>query len=145
MRVVVQRVSMAEVKVDGKIVGSIDRGLLVLLGVKKGDTKEDVDYLVKKVCSLRVFSDEAGKMNLALKNVKGELLVVSQFTLYGDCSSGYRPSFSDAEKPEIAKELYEYFCDECRKNGIETKNGIFGADMKVSLVNDGPVTILIEH
>ena len=144
MRAVVQRVKEAEVKVDGKVTGKIGKGFLVLLGVKVGDTKEEADYLTKKVCGLRVFEDENEKMNLALKDVGGELLVVSQFTLYGDCSGGFRPSFIEAARPEKAEPLYEYFCNECSKKGINVQKGIFGADMKVSLLNDGPVTILIE-
>lgn len=135
---------MLGVEVDGKTVGKIDKGFLVLLGVTHGDTKEQADYLVKKLCKLRVFCDENGKMNLALKDVNGELLIVSQFTLYADCSEGNRPSFTNAAKPDLANELYEYFCSECEKNGIHVEKGIFGADMKVSLLNDGPVTIIME-
>ena len=116
-----------------------------ILGIKIGDTKEDADYLVKKLCNLRVFTDENNKMNLALKDVNGELLIVSQFTLYGDCSGGNRPSFSKAERQELAEPLYEYFCEKCEKNGIKVEKGIFGADMKVKLLNDGPVTIIIEN
>ena len=145
MRIVVQRVSSAEVKVDGKVTGKIGKGFLVLLGIKVGDTKKEVDYLVKKLCGLRVFTDSDDKMNLSLKDVGGELLIVSQFTLYGDCSGGYRPSFIEAARPETAEPLYEYFCEECSKNEIKVERGIFGADMKVSLLNDGPVTIIIEH
>ena len=120
------------------------KGFLVLLGVTHDDTKENADYLVKKLCKLRVFSDENDKMNLSLKEVNGELLIVSQFTLYADCSEGNRPSFVNAAKPDKANELYEYFCEECSKYGIKVEKGIFGADMKVSLINDGPVTIIIE-
>ena len=127
-----------------KLLGKIGKGFLVLLGIKIGDTKKEADYLVKKLCNLRVFTDENDKMNLALKDVNGELLIVSQFTLYGDCSGGNRPSFTEAERPEIAEPLYEYFCSECEKNGIKVEKGIFGADMKVKLLNDGPVTIIIE-
>ena len=144
MKVVIQRVKNASVKVDGKIVGEIEKGFLVLLGIKVGDTKQEADYLIKKVCYLRVFSDENDKMNLGLKDVNGKLLIVSQFTLYGDCSDGNRPSFIEAARPEEAIPLYEYFCDECAKKGIEVQKGIFGADMKVELLNDGPVTIVIE-
>ena len=144
MKIVVQRVSEAEVKVNDKITGKINKGFLVLLGIKTTDTKKEADYLVKKLCGLRVFSDENDKMNLSLKDVNGELLIVSQFTLYGECGSGYRPSFTDSARPEVAEPLYEYFCEECRKNGINVEKGIFGADMKVSLLNDGPVTIIIE-
>lgn len=127
-----------------KLLGKIGKGFLVLLGIKIGDTKKEADYLVKKLCNLRVFTDENDKMNLALKDVNGEVLIVSQFTLYGDCSGGNRPSFIEAERPEIAEPLYEYFCSECEKNGIKVEKGIFGADMKVKLLNDGPVTIIIE-
>ena len=144
MKFVVQRVKNAQVDIEGKTVGKIDKGFLVLIGIKKGDTKEAADYLVKKLCNLRVFSDEDGKMNLNLKKVGGKLLIVSQFTLYGDCKDGNRPSFIEAARPEEAIPLYEYFCNECEKNNIEVQRGIFGADMKVKLLNDGPVTILME-
>ena len=144
MKLVIQRVKNASVEVDGKIVGEIEKGFLVLIGIKVGDTKEQADYLVKKVCNLRVFTDENDKMNLALKDVGGKLLIVSQFTLYGDCSEGNRPCFIEAARPEEAIPLYEYFCDECAKRGIEVQKGIFGADMKVQLLNDGPVTIVME-
>ncbi len=144
MRLVVQRVTRAEVKVEGKTTGKIDNGFLVLLGIHENDTKKEADYLVKKLCGLRVFEDENGKMNLDIKTIGGKLLIVSQFTLYGDCSGGFRPSFIEAARPEKAEPLYEYFCDECSKNGIEVQKGIFGAEMKVDLLNDGPVTIIIE-
>ena len=144
MRLVVQRVKNAHVEVEGKIVGKIETGFLVLIGVTHNDTKEQADYLVKKLCKLRVFTDENDKMNLGLKDINGELLIVSQFTLYADCTQGNRPSFIEAAKPDQANELYEYFCSECEKNEIHVEKGIFGADMKVSLVNDGPATILLE-
>ena len=144
MKLVVQRVKNAKVDVEGKTVGTIDKGFLVLLGVTHNDTKDTADYLVKKLCNLRVFEDENQKMNLSLKDVNGKLLIVSQFTLYADCTGGNRPSFVNAAKPDIANELYEYFCDRCKENGIEVQKGIFGADMKVSLLNDGPVTIILE-
>lgn len=144
MKIVIQRVTNAQVEVDKKVVGKIGKGFLVLLGVTHEDTKENADYLVKKICKLRVFSDENDKMNLSLKDVNGELLIVSQFTLYANCKDGNRPSFVEAAKPEQANELYEYFCSECKKNDIKVEKGIFGADMKVSLLNDGPVTIVIE-
>ena len=144
MRIVIQRVNKAKVEVKEQVVGKIEKGFLVLLGVTHTDTKQQADYLVKKLCNLRVFTDENGKMNLGLKDVAGELLIVSQFTLYSDCTNGNRPSFIEAAKPEQAEELYEYFCSECEKNNIKVKKGIFGADMQVSLVNDGPVTIVIE-
>ena len=145
MKIVVQRVKNAKVEVDGNVVGKIDNGFLVLLGVTHTDTKENADYLVKKLCKLRVFTDEDGKMNLDIKKVNGKLLIVSQFTLYANCSDGNRPSFIDAAKPKQAEDLYEYFCNKCKEEyGIEVEKGIFGADMKVSLLNDGPVTIIIE-
>ena len=144
MKLVVQRVKNASVKVEGKTVGEIEQGFLVLLGVTHTDTKETADYLVKKLCNLRIFEDENEKMNLSLKDVGGKLLIVSQFTLYADCTGGNRPSFVNAAKPDMANELYEYFCEKCKENGIEVQKGIFGADMKVSLLNDGPVTIILE-
>ena len=144
MRLVVQRVKNASVEVDKKTVGKIDKGYLVLLGVTHTDTKEIADYLVKKLCNLRVFEDENGKMNLNIKQIDGSMLIVSQFTLYGDCTDGNRPSFTNAAKPDFANELYEYFCDKCSENNIHIEKGIFGADMKVSLLNDGPVTIILE-
>ena len=144
MRLVIQRVKNAEVKVDEKIVGKIGQGFLVLLGVTHTDTKEEADYLVKKLCNLRVFKDENDKMNLGLKDIGGELLIVSQFTLYADCTGGNRPAFINAAKPDLAEPLYEYFCEKCEANGINVERGIFGADMKVSLLNDGPVTIILE-
>ena len=144
MKLVVQRVKNASVEVDKKTVGKIDRGYLVLLGVTHTDTKEIADYLVKKLCNLRIFEDENGKMNLNIKQVDGSMLIVSQFTLYGDCTDGNRPSFTNAAKPDFANELYEYFCEKCSENNIHIEKGIFGADMKVSLLNDGPVTIILE-
>lgn len=144
MRVVIQRVKNASVEIDGNVNGKINTGFLVLLGIASTDTKQDVDYLVKKVVNLRVFSDENDKMNLSLKNVNGELLVISQFTLYGNCREGNRPSFIEAAKPDVAVPLYEYFVEECKKQISVIKTGVFGADMKVSLLNDGPVTIIIE-
>ena len=144
MKLVVQRVKNANVVVNKKIVGEIEKGYLVLLGVTHSDTKEIVDYLVKKLCNLGIFEDENGKMNLNIKQVDGSMLIVSQFTLYGDCTEGNRPSFTNAAKPDFANELYEYFCDKCIENNIHIEKGIFGADMKVSLLNDGPVTIILE-
>ncbi len=144
MKLVIQRVTQAQVEVEKKIVGKIGKGFMVLLGVAEGDTKEQADYLVKKLCNLRVFEDENEKMNLALKDVDGELLIISQFTLCADCSGGNRPSFIGAEKPEKANEMYEYFCEQCSNNGYKVEKGIFGADMQVSLTNDGPVTIIID-
>lgn len=144
MRVVIQRVKNASVEIDGNVNGKINTGFLVLLGIASTDTKQDVDYLVKKVVNLRVFSDENDKMNLSLRDVNGELLVISQFTLYGNCREGNRPSFIEAAKPDVAIPLYEYFVEECRKQISVVETGVFGADMKVSLLNDGPVTIIIE-
>ena len=144
MKLVVQRVKNAKVEVENKIVGSINKGFLVLLGVTHNDNQEVADYLVKKLCNLRVFEDENEKMNLNINDVNGELLIVSQFTLYADCTGGNRPSFINAAKPEYANELYEYFCNKCKETGINVQKGIFGADMKVSLLNDGPVTIILE-
>lgn len=145
MKLVIQRVKNAKVEVENKIVGKIDKGFMVLLGVKKGDTTKEADYLARKLCNLRVFEDENEKMNLSLKDVNGELLIVSQFTLYGDAKEGNRPSFIEAELPDKANELYEYFMEKCKENGIEkVEHGVFGAHMDVSLTNDGPVTILIE-
>lgn len=144
MKLVVQRVKNAKVEVEGKTVGSINQGFLVLLGVTHTDTKAEADYLVKKLCNLRVFEDDNGKMNLGLKDIEGELLIVSQFTLYADCSQGNRPSFINAAKPDVANELYEYFCEKCKEQNIKVEKGIFGADMKVNLLNDGPVTIILE-
>ena len=144
MKLVIQRVKNASVTVEKKVVGEIEKGFLVLIGIKVGDTKEQADYLVKKLWNLRVFTDEIDKMNLSLKDVEGKLLIVSQFTLYANCNDGNRPSFIEAARPEEAIPLYEYFCNECKKNNIEVQRGIFGADMKVKLLNDGPVTILME-
>ena len=144
MKLVVQRVNNASVKVDNNIVGAIDKGFLVLLGVTHTDTKETADYLVKKLCNLRVFEDENEKMNLNIKDVHGKLLIVSQFTLYADCSGGNRPSFINAAKPEFANELYEYFCEKCKQNNIQVQKGVFVAHMEVELLNNGPVTIILE-
>lgn len=145
MKIVIQRVKNAEVNVENQTVGKINKGFLVFLGIKNGDTQEDVDYLVKKLINLRIFTDENDKMNLSLQAVNGELLIISQFTLYGECKkSGNRPSFSDAAKPDIAIPLYEYFIDECKKHVPIVQTGIFGADMQVNLINDGPVTIIID-
>ena len=145
MRLVVQRVAFSDVKVDNEVVGKIDKGFMVLLGVTHEDTKENADFLAKKLCNLRVFEDENEKMNLSLKDVNGKLLIISQFTLYADTSSGNRPSFINAAKPDYANELYEYFCDICKNTyNIEVQKGVLGAHMDVTLLNDGPVTILLE-
>ena len=144
MRVVVQRVKHASVTINGTVNGKINNGFLVLLGIQSTDSEQDVDYLVKKVTNLRIFSDENDKMNLSLKDVNGELLIVSQFTLYANCKEGNRPSFVEAAKPDIAIPLYEYFVSECKKIIPVVETGIFGADIKVDLLNDGPVTIIMD-
>ncbi|MGYP000075651807 len=144
MKFIVQRVNKSQVEVEEKIVGKIDKGFMVLIGITHNDTKEIADFLVRKLINLRVFEDENGKMNLSLKDVQGSLLLISQFTLYADCTSGNRPSFTNAAKPEFANELYEYIIEECKKQISNVQTGIFGADMQVSLVNDGPVTIILE-
>lgn len=144
MRAVVQRVSRAKVTVDGEVTGEIDRGLLVLLGVSSADTESDADYLVDKITHLRIFDDADGKMNLSLIDVKGEMLVVSQFTLYGDTRRGRRPSFITAAPPEKANDLYEYFVAKSRKHVEKVETGRFQAMMDVELVNDGPVTIILD-
>lgn len=144
MKFIVQRVRNAKVEVENEVTGKVDNGFLVLIGITHTDTKEIADYLIKKLVNLRVFEDDNGKMNLSLKDIKGSLLLVSQFTLYADCSGGNRPSFTMAAKPDFAKELYEYIISECKKKIDKVETGIFGADMKVSLVNDGPVTIILE-
>jgi len=144
MKLVIQRVSSAQVEVDSRVVGKIGKGYLVLCGIRNTDTEKEADYLAKKLCNLRVFEDINGKMNLSLKDVNGELLIISQFTLYGDTSQGNRPSFIEAARPEKANPLYQYFLEKCQEYGIKVEKGIFGADMKVSLLNDGPVTITME-
>lgn len=144
MRFVVQRVSNASVEVNSKIVGEIEKGFLVLVGIKTEDTKEIADFMVSKLAKLRIFEDEAGKMNLSIKDVKGKLLLVSQFTLYANCKGGNRPDFLNAAKPEYAKELYEYVVQKCKQEGIEVQTGIFREEMKVRLLNDGPVTIIMD-
>lgn len=145
MKVVIQRVSNASVQVDENIVGSIQKGFLILLGVSDLDTEQDIDYLVQKISGLRVFQDTEGKMNLNINDIDGEILVISQFTLFANTRKGNRPSFIEAGKPEKAKDYYEKFCVSLsQKIGKRVEKGIFGADMKVSLLNDGPVTILID-
>jgi D-tyrosyl-tRNA(Tyr) deacylase len=144
MKAVVQRVSEAAVTVDGKIVGAVGKGVLVLLGVEKGDTVEEANWLAEKIGNLRIFEDDGGKMNLSLLDSKGEMLAVSQFTLAGNCSKGRRPSFDTAAPPEEANHLYQYFVGRVWELGIPVQTGIFQADMKVSLVNDGPVTFILD-
>lgn len=144
MRAVVQRVKKSRVIVEGRLVGEINKGFNVLLGISKDDTIEDLKYIKDKIINLRVFEDENDKMNLSLLDIKGDILAISQFTLYGDCRKGRRPSFSSAARPEVATKLYEEFIEKARKEGIVTKTGQFGAHMMVDLTNDGPVTILLE-
>ena len=144
MRTVLQRVKEASVVVEGKSTGKIGPGLLVFLGVGKGDEKRDAEYLSGKVLNLRIFADEAGRMNRSVLDEKGGLLVVSQFTLYGDCRKGRRPGFDQAADPALARQLYNYFVDLLRGAGLAVETGIFQADMQVSLINDGPVTLLCD-
>lgn len=145
MKLVIQRVNHAEVKVDGEVTGSINKGFLVLLGVGKEDTREIADKYLKKMLGLRIFEDEAGKTNLSLADVNGELLIVSQFTLYANCKKGNRPSFIEAGAPDQANELYEYMIARAKKSVPVVQHGIFGADMKVSLENDGPFTVILDE
>ncbi len=145
MKLVIQRVKKANVVVENKVIGEIDNGFLVLIGIAPTDTKEIADFLVQKLIHLRVFEDENQKMNLSIQDIDGELLIISQFTLYADCSHGNRPSFTTAAKPDFANELYEYFVEQCKKENIKkVATGEFGADMQVTLQNDGPVTIILE-
>jgi D-tyrosyl-tRNA(Tyr) deacylase len=144
MKAVIQRVRRAQVDVAGETSGRIGRGILVLLGVEKGDNERDADWLAEKIVNLRIFEDDAGKMNLALKEVGGELLVVSQFTLAGNCAKGRRPSFDDAAPPDHANRLYEYFVARGRDMDVRVATGVFQAMMEVELINDGPVTFILE-
>ena len=144
MRAVLTRVKSASVTIENQVVGEIGKGFLILLGVGPEDTKEDVRYLVEKALSLRIFEDEAGKMNLGLSDVGGQVLVVSQFTLYGNCRKGRRPSFTEAANPQLGNELYEAFLAECEVLGYPPQHGQFGADMQVASVNDGPVTLILD-
>ena len=144
MRAVVQRVTRASVTIDGKIVGEIGNGLVVLLGIARDDTREDADYLVPKIAALRIFDDAEGKMNMSLKDIDGGLLIVSQFTLYGDVRRGRRPSFDGAAPPAEADRLYQFFCKLLREKGLHVETGVFQAMMDVELVNQGPVTILLD-
>lgn len=145
MKLVIQRVNHAEVKVNNEIVGSINKGFLVLVGIGQSDTKEIADKYLKKLLGLRIFEDEAGKTNLSLSDVNGELLMVSQFTLYANCKKGNRPSFIEAGNPELAENLYEYMIAQAKKQVPVVEHGIFGADMKVSLENDGPFTVILDE
>ena len=144
MRVVIQRVSEASVTVDQKTVGAIGQGLMVLLGVAQGDTSQEAKSLAEKTAGLRIFEDDAGKMNRSVEEIGGSLLVVSQFTLLGDCSKGRRPGFTDAAPPELADQLYEEYVAALRSRGVNVATGVFRADMQVALVNDGPVTMLLD-
>ena len=143
MKILIQRVLEANVKVDGKITGEIGHGLLVFLGIERNDTKKQADFLANKLVNLRIFEDENEKMNLSVQDIKGEILVISQFTLTADTSQGNRPGFSNAEEPAKAKEMYDYFNEVLKAKGFPPQNGIFQADMKVSLINDGPSTFII--
>ena len=145
MKVVIQRVKNATVTVEEKIIGKIEKGFMVLLGVGKDDTEENANNLVNKICNLRVFEDEQNKMNLSLKDVDGQLLIVSQFTLYANCLKGNRPSFTEAALPEKAEKIYEYFIKKCEEKIKKVEHGKFGAHMEVTFTNDGPVTILLEN
>ena len=144
MRFVVQRVTESEVKVDGEVLGKIGKGFMVLIGVSNSDTKEIADKMIKKMIGLRIFEDENGKTNLSLETVGGELLLISQFTLYANCKKGNRPSFIEAGAPDMASEMYEYIIAKCKEQVPVVERGQFGADMKVSLVNDGPFTIILD-
>jgi len=145
MKAVIQRVTSASVTVEGQTVGQIGPGIMVLLGVEKGDAEAQADWLVEKICALRMFSDADGKMNLSVQEVGGALLVVSQFTLAGNCAKGRRPSFDTAAPPDEGKRLYDYFVAAARRTGLPVETGIFQADMQVALVNDGPVTFILER
>ena len=145
MKLVIQRVSEASVTVDGRTTGSIGKGFMVLIGVGQADTMEDADFYIRKMLGLRIFEDEQGKTNLSLRDVNGELLLVSQFTLYANCKKGNRPSFVDAGAPDMAEALYEYIIEECKKQVPVVECGDFGADMKVRLCNDGPFTVILDE
>lgn len=145
MKAVIQRVKSASVTVEGAVVGRIEQGMLVLLGVEKGDIEAQADWLAEKISGLRIFSDDDGKMNLSVRDIGGALLVVSQFTLAGNCAKGKRPSFDTAAPPDQGQRLYEYFVDAARRLGLPVETGIFQADMQVALVNDGPVTFILER
>ena len=144
MKALIQRVKMAEVQIDGKIYSKTNKGLLIFLGIENGDTEKDIEYLVRKVPHLRIFEDSQEKMNLSTLNIKGEILVVSQFTLSADCRRGNRPSFDSAEEPAKAKDIYMRFIEGLRESGLKIETGDFGAYMQVHLINDGPITIIID-
>ena len=144
MKFVIQRVTSASCTVDGNITGAIGKGFLVLIGISNDDTKEIADKMIKKLIGMRIFEDSEGKTNLSLHDVDGELLLISQFTLYADCKKGNRPSFINAGKPDLANDLYEYIIAKCKEENPVVQQGIFGADMKISLVNDGPLTIVLD-
>ena len=145
MKAVIQRVTSASVTVEGKIVGQIGPVIMILLGVEKGDAEAQANWLVEKICALRIFSDADGKMNLAVQEIGGSLLIVSQFTIAGNCAKGRRPSFDTAAAPDEGKRLYEYFVNAAKRAGVTVETGIFQADMQVALVNDGPVTFILER
>ena len=145
MKALLQRVSQASVTVDGHIVGQIGRGFCILLGVTHSDTNKEAEWLANKIAGIRLFEDDAGKLNLGLAEVEGELLVISQFTLYGDARKGRRPSFIAAARPAQSEPLYEYFVEQLRQAGFTVRTGIFGADMKVAIHNDGPITLMLER
>lgn len=144
MRCVIQRVSEARVKVDGEIKSQIKKGFLILLGIQNQDNEDDINYLVRKISNLRIFDDENGKLNLSIKDVNGEIMIISQFTLYGNLKGGFRPDFTRAEKGERALKLYNIFIEKLKKEGFDVKEGVFGAYMQIELTNDGPVTIIID-
>ncbi len=144
MKFVIQRVNEASCKVDGNIIGEIQKGFCVFIGISNEDTQEIADKMIKKLVGLRIFEDENGKTNLALNDVEGSLLLISQFTLYADCKKGFRPSFINAGAPDMANQLYEYIIEKCKENISNVQTGSFGADMKISLINDGPFTIVLD-
>ena len=144
MKTVIQRVKNAAVSVNGKTVGKIGKGICLFIGIKKGDTEQEALWLVNKITGLRIFEDTNEKMNLSIKEINGEILIISQFTLYGDCKKGKRPSFFEAAEPETAKKLYDFFIKKFEETGIHTETGIFRATMDVEIINDGPVTLIIE-